>query len=60
MNFHGVSMNPYRRPFGIGRFIFIPLIIEKDATVGQWSFQMVTEVDDLGIEERVIGFFEVR
>jgi hypothetical protein len=58
-DFKGVQID-VRRPFKIFRFIFIPLSIARDASVGQWNIQIKTDLASTKTEERIVAGFKIR
>jgi hypothetical protein len=58
-DFHGIQIDA-RRPFKIFGFIFIPLNIDRDASVGQWNIQITTDLDSTKTEERIVAWFKIR
>jgi hypothetical protein len=56
----GVSIDNRRQALSIGGILFIPVCITKDATVGQWSIRMKTNVASSWIEETILAYFQVR
>ena len=56
----GISINTMRNAFRIGRFIFVPVCVEQEATVGQWSIQIKTNLQSDATEETIMAVFQVR
>jgi DMSO/TMAO reductase YedYZ molybdopterin-dependent catalytic subunit len=56
----GVSINTRWKAFGIGRLIFIPVCVERGASVGQWSILVKTDVGNIPLEETIMTMFQVR
>jgi hypothetical protein len=57
---HGVMIDSRKSAVSVGRFIFVPVCIEKGATTGQWNLLITTEVSFSGFEESIITSIEVR
>ena len=57
---HGVMIDSRQSAVSVGRFIFVPVCIEKGATTGQWNLLIKTEVSFSGFEESIIVSLEVR
>ena len=60
--FTGVAIDTQRQPFKIGRLIFVPVCVEKTATVGTWAITIKTEVTDTvsPLQETVTASFQLR
>ena len=56
----GVAINTMRTAFRIGRFIFVPMCVEQEATIGQWSIQIKTDLQSDATEETIVATFQVR
>jgi hypothetical protein len=56
----GVSIDNRRTPVSIGRFLLLPVCITRDATVGQWSIQIKTDVASASLEETIVTNFQVK
>jgi hypothetical protein len=58
--FQGVTINKKRSPLSIGKLIFVPLSIEKWASVGQWKIMITTVLPSAGEAESLKADFEIR
>jgi hypothetical protein len=58
--FQGVSVNGQKKAFSIGKFIFIPVSITKEATAGNWRIIITTELSNFKSEEQIVTDFRVR
>jgi len=56
----GVAIDIRRKAIGIGRLIFVPICIEQEATVGQWSIQIKTDIASASLEETIVTSFQVK
>jgi hypothetical protein len=58
--FQGVTLNEQRNAFSIDGFIFVPLTIEKGASVGQWKIMISSTIPNAAQEELLEAVFNIR
>jgi hypothetical protein len=56
----GVSLNKRRKAFSFGKFIFVPLTIQKGATSGEWKIQITTRLSNPAQEEKVTATINIQ
>jgi hypothetical protein len=56
----GVAINAEKRAYKIGWFIFVPVCVEREATVGQWSIQIKTHIESSATVETIVADFQVQ
>ncbi|MCX5895607.1 MAG: VWA domain-containing protein [Proteobacteria bacterium] len=61
-NFGGVEINQRRDAFKKGKFIFIPVCVGNNATIGKWDIKIITEFEEGGIpfEENIEASFMIK
>ena len=59
-SFKGVSVNQLKRIFSLGKALYIPLIIDKGATLGQWKVVCISSLPETGQVKRIEENFSVR
>ncbi len=59
-SFKGVSVNQLKRIFSLGKVLYIPLIIDKGATLGQWKVVCISSLPETGQVKRIEENFPVR
>jgi hypothetical protein len=58
----GVSIDPRRKIFTFfkGKLFFIPVLVEHEATVGQWNIVIKTDIGSVPAEENIVTSFQVK
>lgn len=59
-NFQGVSVNEAKRVFSLGKLLYIPLIIDKGATLGQWKIICTFSLPEAGQVKRIEESFTIQ
>jgi hypothetical protein len=59
-SFQGVSVNGLKKVFSVGRYLYIPLIIDKGATLGQWKVVCISSLPEAGQVKRIEESFRIR
>ena len=58
--FHGVTINGQKKAFSLGKFIFVPVSITKEATAGNWMVIITTELPNFKSEEQIVTDLQLR
>ena len=59
-SFQGVAINTQKKPFAIGKFIFVPINITKTASSGNWRVVIYTELPAYALKEQITADFKIR